>query len=263
MCRKLISLIELLIVVAVVLILVSILQPGLRKVIDMAITNKCMVEIRSWSQMTMLYTDDHSGYFMEEGFNADWSLSWMRQLAPYHGDTRTNLFCPAAQDLAEKGHGNTFEAWDGPAIGHFTNDRGGGDDQGSYGVNLWIMKTENNRTWRNGTEGGEKWQFHRMNNVDDPSNTPIFADCAWYGAEPHPDINTAQGMPSPTRLWNLESPNFSYVMSRLTLDRHQQGINVAFVDGSSKNIYLEYLWSLQWVKSEWIFRDEVVIPWLN
>lgn len=264
--KRLFSLIELLVVIAIVLVLLSLIHPSLRRAIDLAMTTKCMAEIRNWSMMTLLYADDHNGYFMKEGFNDDWSYSWMALLKPYHGDQNVDIFCPVASDLSSSGHGNTNEAWDGPAFGHFTDAKNGDENKGSYGINLWLLKTENNRSWRNTQAEAERWQFHKLNNVNDPSNTPVFADMAWYGAEPHPNIHTEQGMPAPTRDFNLTSAlanQFRYVMARTTMDRHQQGINVTLADGSAKNVYLEYLWNFQWTKEDWIFRDEVLIPWLH
>jgi prepilin-type processing-associated H-X9-DG protein len=44
-------------------------------------------------------------------------------------------------------------------------------------------------------------------------------------------------------------------MRRVTLDRHNKGVNVAMMDGSAGLIRVEELWSLRWHKN-FVTRDQ-------
>lgn len=59
--KSLFSLVELLIVVAILIVLMSLLQPALRRAIDIAEITVCLNKQRNIGLAFMLFTDDHSG----------------------------------------------------------------------------------------------------------------------------------------------------------------------------------------------------------
>lgn len=62
------SLIEMLVVVAIIMILLSLLQPALRKAIGMAQVTACLAKQKNIGMVFMLFTDDHKGYLPATSF---------------------------------------------------------------------------------------------------------------------------------------------------------------------------------------------------
>jgi prepilin-type N-terminal cleavage/methylation domain-containing protein/prepilin-type processing-associated H-X9-DG protein len=102
---------------------------------------------------------------------------------------------------------------------------------GSYAINAWaqhgnpLAKTEPHKfydVWEHGS-----------------SEVPIFSDAIWADVMPRTGDDSA-----PT----LDGADGG--MARMCIDRHPDGINVAFMDGSVRTIKLPDLWSLKWHK-EW------------
>ena len=48
----------------------------------------------------------------------------------------------------------------------------------------------------------------------------------------------------------------------LLVDRHNRGVNVAFMDGSSRKVFLTDLWRLKWHR-DFEQVGDIDIPWLN
>ena len=248
--KKNFTLVEFLIVTSVIFMLISLINPSLKKIIDTANTTKCKVQVRAWSFVTNIYADDYNGSYMEDTFE---QAAWIRLLRPYHEEEKADLYqyCPEAETISPRWVGSTDKAWSL-----------GGTESSSYGINIWIQLTKNFKGWRNHPHDVERWQFGTVNRVNSPYRTPVFMDSSWWGVEPHYNINHPQGAPAPTRNWHEESWNWSYVMARITMDRHQKGINIGFADGSSRHVHLESLWNQQWVREGWQFQKHVTIPWL-
>ena len=90
---------------------------------------------------------------------------------------------------------------------------------------------------------------------------PLFADCAWYGANPD-ELGTIGGDINPAADYNLTNPGqWLRDMGRLQMLRHaNRGINMSFQDGSTSFVPLEELWSFKWHR-EFTMLDNVDIPW--
>jgi len=107
------TLIELMVVIAIMCILMAFALPSFRTVLENSRTAKCANNLKQIGAATFLYTEDHSQYFpVSTGGSMSWGvpnsttgqLSWMEQLGPYlgnppnpqNGGTPTVFTCPSS-----------------------------------------------------------------------------------------------------------------------------------------------------------------------
>ncbi len=98
----------------------------------------------------------------------------------------------------------------------------------------------------------------------------MVADCTWFGTNPvspHDSTSANGGDPTPTRDWweqkNPDEPgDWDWDMARLTIDRHNRGINMALMDGAARKVILTDLWEYRWHR-EYKPVHDVEIPWLK
>ena len=109
------TLIELLVVIAIIAVLMSILLPALRRVKEQARTVACSSLLKQWGVWFSMYTDDHTGSFMEgwQGSsrnNGDGNI-WCTALGGYYDFDVTNTCCPSAKKpwIDESGLSNEYE----------------------------------------------------------------------------------------------------------------------------------------------------------
>ena len=138
---------------------------------------------------------------------------------------------------------------------------------GSYGTNLWINSVERPSTmgWREQPE--RQWKKLQSKYAAD---IPMVSDCTWFGTNPI-SLNDSSwpngGDPAPSEnWWQRQDPiNFNqwgWDMARLTINRHSRGINMTFMDGSTRKMILNDLWDLKWHKG-YERVCNVKIPWLK
>jgi prepilin-type processing-associated H-X9-DG protein len=90
-------------------------------------------------------------------------------------------------------------------------------------------------------EGFETVNNWRTPNVPGASYVPLFMDSLRFNVFPrHTD------MPPQTQDQAWESTQH---MRRICIDRHDAGINMAFLDWSAKKVDLKELWTLRWHKA--------------
>lgn len=141
------------------------------------------------------------------------------------------LTCPETQRDPLGGFGTVEHVWSW-----------GGGGQGGYGANLWLfpMYTEYDNDWR-----FPRGDFYpSLNQVGRPSDVPLFGDSNWVGSWPD-DTDTVP----PSLYSGYAVHEVGYFMGRFSIDRHNKGIQMAFVDGSARRADLEQLWQLQWHRS--------------
>lgn len=120
MSRRGLSLVELLVVVAVISILAGILMPVLAQARRAAQKSACAANVRQLGLALRMYVDDHDGSYPMgaylEGTSSSlsaWNVSWHNELMGYLNDPRL-LSCPLA-----------------PARSDYRT---------SYGCNLWVSR---------------------------------------------------------------------------------------------------------------------------
>ncbi|MEL7474019.1 MAG: prepilin-type N-terminal cleavage/methylation domain-containing protein [Planctomycetota bacterium] len=87
--RRAFTLIELLVVIAIIALLIGILLPSMGKARDSARTLKCLVNLRSMSMASYLYTDANDGRFITVGLghggsHGDEEAAWINTLRGYY-----------------------------------------------------------------------------------------------------------------------------------------------------------------------------------
>lgn len=272
------TLIELLVVIAVIALLMGILMPSLQKARKLGQSTVCKAHLRQWGTVFFMYTSDYDDKFWVEP-NV-WQTSvrqggWMPWLASMYGNVDAFRLCPSADKMngTSGGIGTTFKQW-GP--GPIMVNHQFGDDAsknfGSYGLNAWICSVgpPSPTGWRN--SAGRQWKKLQSRYA---TEIPMISDCTWYCANPiSRNDKTENGdpwangdSPAPTEdWWETQDPiNFgqwSYDIARVCLNRHSKGVNMTFMDGSSRKVRLHDIWTLKW-HGDSMPDYEVEIPWLG
>lgn len=234
------TLIELLVVIAIIALLIGILVPALQKVRRQARAVMCRTNLKQWGMVLALYTEDHEGRLViASGNNAKWFFrgAWLPDGDPnrppvFQGIvTKGIALCPAAvtvrpgpatggggggglgvsYKIRNKG-GSTFEAWE------ITSPQP--RFRASYGFNNSSFMTSFRLR-------GVNTHFARAQ-----ANIPVLLDApSWNGMHHNAD--------EPPRREGVGRQTFC-------INRHDEYINVLFVDWSVRKIGLKELWTLKW-----------------
>jgi len=246
------TLIELLVVIAIIALLMAILMPALAKVRNKAKAAVCQSNLKQWGAIFEMYTNDNDGYF-QEGWTVDIKCGdrWFDLLRPYFGDNNDILFCPTAIKPREDGKGNAtgaigkFTAWGkfigGPAGGMAmippTSLRG---SAGSYGISIYVCNPT-------GLVGRPMEWFWRTPNVRNPGEIPLLFDCLW--------IDTFNMVTQDPPLFDGDYPDIAQgtytSMKRCCINRHDEHINMVFLDYGVRKVGLKELWQLKWHRA-WV-----------
>lgn len=230
------TLIELLVVIAIIAILASILVPAVSTALVRARATLCQNNQRQLGLAHKSYTLEHEGIHPPAPFG-NTGTSFLERLEAYHGEADEVRSCPEAS-AAElySGVRPTGQHWGGDSEPWWWHTEGG-----SYGINLWTYST---------TGWGLNIDQHFTTDVsaENPSATPLFADCAWKDFAPNPrGTHTNRGG--------------GEGLERILLLRHGAAVNVACLDASVRTVKLEKLWDYDWCQG-WRRRQHVDIPWL-
>ena len=240
------TLIEILVVIAIIALLLKILLPTLQHTQRLAKAIGCQGNLRQWGLMFSMYKNNNDSKF----FQPVQGDTWISPMEPYYRGCKDSLFiCPMATkpyigepeqhptDLGIKaltqkrywalsyiGAGTKYHAWWLFEPLPFC----------SYGLNDWLLDYP-----------GASNNMDSFNHIKNVSNVPIFLDCIWRGSRPHkldkPPANDA----CPPKVPAGADPSLSS-MQYFCIDRHDQFINSAFMDGSVRKVGLKQLWMLKW-----------------
>ncbi|MHC4571884.1 MAG: type II secretion system protein [Planctomycetota bacterium] len=243
--RKGFTLVELLVVIAIIALLMSILLPTLARAKKQAAGAGCLMHLKQWGLMFMMFAADHDGYLPASQDSANADAFYMVALLPYMGSMRDessrarNVFlCPLAKtsrnpDNCNRCPGTTFSAWGpfDPGGGSAWWDKGA---MGSYGINDWCANPPDDSYW--GFPSKDAW---RSPDVRGAANIPLLLDCLYTDCfpghtdepPPYPDVYTS---------WS------SNAMQMFCIDRHSGCVEGVFLDGTVRKIGLKELWKLKW-----------------
>lgn len=272
------TLIELLVVIAIIALLLSVVIPALNRAKDKAREVVCRSNLHQWGVVFLSYTVENNDKFWIEYTTmvpGHQQGQWMPVLSPYYGDVDKFRLCPSAKkphpDINSVGIGATHAYWGDDGSGgilmetlKFTRNPDSKDKNfGSYGTNLWINDINPpDLGWR----GHPDWHWVRPSQ-NGSDRIPMVMDCTWYGTNlDNPGVDSSENPAEVSRsYWENQTYwtiNWENDISRLLIDRHNEKINICFMNGSVDNIKLTDLWTLKWHKEFQLEPDPVPIPWM-
>lgn len=252
-CRAF-SLIELLVVLAILVLLVAILLPVVTRVRAASRSTKCLANLQQWGQAYQAYLNTNRGAAISEVPEAS-HLRWWEVLAGYNADVRQSLLCPDARDpeLGSKppnpngtwiARGSATGAWQCASV--FANlasarPAAGPDYLGSYAMNVWTFHHGSGKT------PNPYIHFPPRN----PDHIPLLGDNIF----PYSVPGTRDLVPR-----NLHAPDkgLGGGLGGYCIDRHQMAVNLVFLDGHAEHVPLAGLWQLRW--SENSLSQNVTVP---
>ena len=230
---KAFTLIELMIVIAIIALLMAIMVPAVERVKKNAKAVVCQSNLREWGIVWKLHADDHQGFFTPDLGHGKYAALARPELKVYYKNDKL-LLCPmATKPYPPDGSGqNPFGAWRSPLL-----DDPLGRPPASYGINTWIVK--------NATAVGQidrlMWKTLY---VKKSASVPMVFDCAGYQ-----NINPWHHDEPPEWNGHWVRGTSEHEMRYVCLDRHNERVNGVFFDLAVKPIALKQLWELKWHRS--------------
>jgi prepilin-type N-terminal cleavage/methylation domain-containing protein/prepilin-type processing-associated H-X9-DG protein len=245
------TLVELLVVVAIIALLLAVLLPAMGSAQEVAKSVRCQANVRQLNVGLRMYAEDYSGRMMP--LDTAEETGWYNLLVPYIGksgyaddeQSESSIdkvgVCPKTKmpqkTISQNDYvpGNAFTAWIWMK------------DAGSYGMNDW-MNPESDEYYNSPYNAiftdtiRDNYFYATIHAPAYPAETPTVADCNWVGGWPR-EYDTVGG----DLVRGGIGHGFGYFMRRFAIIRHMdRSINVGFVDGHVENVVLGDLWKLRW-----------------
>ena len=262
--RRGFTLIEVLVVIAVVALLMAVLLPTLQRVKRQAKAVACQSNLKQWSTIFAMYIGDSDGVLPRQKY---YSLAtpehWMYALREHAGGSEGISCCPMATKPANETNqrtsdmstlirqnaagiaGGTFTAWGKLGFrieGSFTPNY-----YGSYGMNNWLAIPRQGASFVIGCGRGmraHEESFWLTANVGGQADIPTFLD-AWWWCGWVKDTDTPPKYEGDRSSFPCGCTNS---MHRFCIDRHDGYVNSAFLDSSVRKVGLKQLWTLKWYR---------------
>lgn len=234
--RRGFSLIEVLIVIGIIGILIALLLPVLNAARRSARATACLANLHQWGEAYHAYLSGNDGKSfvlgtfpsrLDKGNNP---LMWWEILQPHQAGAEAGLLCPEASEAANVTPKDAFHAW-GPERLWDTPTKIRGAYVGSYGFNSWLYQPSNE---------DNRMPEHLRLPTKQGDKVPVVFDCARLDV---PVLDT-----DPPALYGVAPANGAKAgaMRWAALERHKDGINVAFLDGHADHVSAAGLWELKW-----------------
>jgi len=229
------TLIEVLVVIAVIALLMAILVPVLGKVRKQAKALACQANLRQWALALQTYAtanDAKVPRLIYRGSPTGTSPEFPLPLTLWrYIDSNEVWLCPMARQPSQEGSaGETFRAWAGPVI---KSGQAPTRVMGSYGQNFNAFDP---------TPVAPAWLT-----IDVPgaARVPFYFDCI-YPAFLAATSEEGIGPPPQQRGCRPDPETGKNHTSQVCINRHDGGINMAFLDSSVRKVGLKELWTLKW-----------------
>jgi prepilin-type N-terminal cleavage/methylation domain-containing protein/prepilin-type processing-associated H-X9-DG protein len=244
--RRAFTLIELMVVVAIIAVLVAILLPSLNRARSKARTSYCSANTRGMTTAVSMYVADYQRMIP---FTQKITDSWTQVLNKAGnnlGITIKNRICPEAQDTASKDP--AVQPWWGTARLAWGNTPETGSDPvtglpltSSYALNGYLYSGAPSDIQFISGDANAYGRRHRFPIMYKDSEIPVFADAIWRHVFPAPTDGPGANLETP-------GPNSygNHPMSKMVMNRHNKTLNVSFLDGHADTLPLARLWFLSW-----------------
>jgi prepilin-type N-terminal cleavage/methylation domain-containing protein/prepilin-type processing-associated H-X9-DG protein len=249
------TLIELLVVIAIIAILAALLLPALAKAKDKARNINCVSNLRQWGVYWNLYTSDFGGHFTtgtDPSAGGAARGEWFTVLKSYWSAKPSLVTCPTAVTVISNNAGAI--QYGSSKTAYIQVD----GTPSSYGLNLWVY-------WAHQDIQGRPAAYHwgSLNTLNgNVANIPLQLDSRWRGGGPDygtvsqyqaSDQPDAYSSTSGTGDGSASAPSSgfaSYEMEHFSFNnRHNNRINCAFIDGSTRGLHEKDLWGLKWSRN--------------
>ncbi len=249
------TLIELLVVISIIALLVGILLPALGAARRSAMAMKCASNQKQMATAWFAYAVDHEG--VAAGSSYSFRLAgqpiqhWYVTLFPYYGDNPELIQCPIAPEpksfsLSANNFGDATHSWLPAGANLLTATE---DNYGGFAYNNWLeneipnsMKSRIAGSVSNYDSDKSRYQLDRgIDSQVSTAQTPLFGDGVWA------DMGWA--LETDLLPFSFEAPpgySTGGYLKRMSVNRHNMAINVAFLDGSARRVDIFDLWSLHW-----------------
>ncbi len=251
---KAFTLIELLLVIAIIALLMAILVPTLRRVRIQSRAVVCRSHLRQWGALVATHTSANNGRFEPEknDVNVDyWLLGGYEDAEGPggHDAAKSIRCCPMATkptnpnaEASQGFYGGTFLAWGRFPPDHFGLAPGLAPEDyyrlyGSYGWNAFVGLSIYQETT---PEIKSSWWA--TSDVRGANNIPVVFDCAWTVSGM---VDAGRGPPNCDAIPTSEMVD-PVLRRSACINRHDGGINVMFLDWSVRKVGLKELWMLKW-----------------
>lgn len=254
--RSAFTLVELLVVIAVIAVLIAILLPAIGRAKKQGKTVICATNLRALTGTLQSYISDTGKMVAAGGHNGPMAL-WDYQLlggkltipAYYtngggHAAKDKIRICPETPRAVVSGIiGNAVEQWNCNGSTPY------GKSVGSYVINGWLYSASDPRAK---TIGGNRWtaaEVYKVQGAKNEGMIPVFSDGSWHDFMPKPTDAAPANLqnPGPTTAGDAS-------LARAVMDRHAMAVNVSFLDGHVEKVRLQHLWSLSW-SAKWLKTD--------
>jgi len=254
------TLVELLVVVAIIAILLAILMPAMTKAREQSKSIICKSYVKQWGLMLTMYTNANNGHFME-GFNVTGGM-WMTKLRTYYNGADKIRLCPKAVTFLSTTSMNTdpFTAWGVYGDQGYANSWipawGEKGFYGSFGINSWIHDPPTHGDLYDIDDDDVPYYWRTIGKVKNPSIVPTICDSVWEGTTVRP----ADVVPNKPGVSN--SPDVKDGMWNFFIPRHDMYIDMTFVDGSAKKVPITSLWNTYKWSQNFAFREKKWLEWV-
>jgi prepilin-type N-terminal cleavage/methylation domain-containing protein len=234
------TLIEVLVVVAIIALLVAILLPQLTRARRRAQNVVCQANLNQWGKIWAMYCQTNQDSFNDgEVDGAGWHRGeWITVLRSQYYTKMEILRCPLATKRRVGGDewGGPFNTYYMPVGGSGTH---GGGEEPSYGMNDWVSNPLPGVTKIQGRPTANNWR--RSSAAKYPDRVPVFADCMWRGGGPF-ESGEKGDPPATDGAWSGAGAEIEH----FCINRHERYINSLFMDWSVRRVGLKELWKLKW-----------------